>query len=72
VQGLRDIPSVEEVRRAMSEPHVRGSASGGISLERNRDEVLAAARPLPDDEDVVIEELTESEDQLFLAAIFNS
>jgi hypothetical protein len=56
----------------MSEPHVRGSASGGISSERNRDEVLAAARPLPDDEDVVIEDLTDSEDQLFLTAIFNS
>jgi hypothetical protein len=56
----------------MSEPHVRGSASGGISLERSRDEVLAAARPLPDDQDVVIEDLTESEDQLFLAAIFSS
>jgi len=34
--------------------------------------VLDAARPLPPDEDVVNDELSEDEDRLFLAAILDS
>ena len=42
-------------------------------LERPEfDEVFAAARPLPPDEDVVIRELSEEEDRLFLGAILDS
>ncbi|HEX3955303.1 MAG TPA: hypothetical protein VHZ03_01585 [Trebonia sp.] len=42
------------------------------TLERSREDVLAAARPLPPDEDVVIEDLSEAEDRLFLGAILDS
>jgi hypothetical protein len=34
--------------------------------------VLAAARPLPPDEDVLIDDLTEDEDRLFLAAVLEA
>jgi hypothetical protein len=34
--------------------------------------VIEAARPLPPDEDVVIEELSDDEDRLFLAVILDS
>ena len=40
-------------------------------MERSKEDVLAAARPLPPDDDVVIEELSDEEDRLFLAAILN-
>jgi hypothetical protein len=56
----------------MSDPDMHMSASPEITLERSREEVLDAARPLPPDEDVVIEELSEDEDRLFLAAILDS
>ena len=41
-------------------------------LVRERNEVLDAARPLPPDEDVLIGELTDEEDHLFLAAILDA
>ena len=41
-------------------------------LERERSEVLDAARPLPPDEDVLIGELTDEEDHLFLAAMLDA
>jgi hypothetical protein len=56
----------------MSGPEAHVPASGGATLERSRENVLGAARPLPPDEDVVIRELSEAEDRLFLGAILDS
>jgi hypothetical protein len=42
----------------------RRPESRGPSRERSRDDVLAAARPLPPDEDVLMDDLTEDEDRL--------
>lgn len=53
----------------MSEADVRKNGPRSAMLERTRDEVLRVARPLPPDEDVVIGDLTEDEDRLFLEAI---
>ena len=50
----------------MSGPEAHVPASGVATLERSREDVLGAARPLPPDEDVVIRELSEEEDRLFL------
>jgi hypothetical protein len=47
-------------------------ASDGTTWERSREDVLEAARPLPPDEDVVIEELSDDEDRRFLAVILDS
>ena len=44
----------------MSEPEARKLASQGATRERDKDDVLAAARPLPPDKDVLIEGLTET------------
>jgi hypothetical protein len=43
-----------------------------VTRERDKDDVLAAARPLPPDEDVLIDDLTEDEDHLFLAAVLDA
>ena len=43
----------------------------GATLERSKEEVLRAARPLPPD-DEVLEDLTEDEDRVFLDAILNA
>ena len=56
----------------MSGPEAHEPASGVATLERSREEVLAAARLLPPDDDVVISELYEEEDRLFLGAILDS
>jgi hypothetical protein len=56
----------------MSEPEVHKSASEGMTQERDRNDVLGAARPLPPDADVLIDNLTEDEDRLFLAAILEA
>ena len=56
----------------MSEPEVHKSASKGMTRERDRNDVLSAARPLPPDADVLIDDLTEDEDRLFLAAILDA
>ena len=56
----------------MSEPATRQPASRGASLERSREDVLAAARPLPPDEDALIEDLTDEEDRVFIEAIFDA
>jgi hypothetical protein len=45
---------------------------GTDSLERSRREVLSAARPLPADEDAMIDDLTDDEDRLFLTAIIEA
>jgi hypothetical protein len=56
----------------MSEPEVHKPSFDGATRERGKNDVLGAARPLPPDEDVVIDDLTEDEDRLFLAAILNA
>ena len=56
----------------MSGPEAHVPASGAGTLERSRQDVLGVARPLPPDEDVVIRELSEEEDRLFLGAILDS
>jgi hypothetical protein len=56
----------------MSEPELRKPASEGANLERSREDVLRAARPLPPDDEVLIEDLTEDEDRIFLDAILNA
>jgi hypothetical protein len=56
----------------MSEPGVHRSVSKGTTLERDRNDVLDAARPLPPDADVLIDDLTEDEDRIFLAAILEA
>jgi hypothetical protein len=69
-----DAPGIswpQEVRDAMSDPELHAPASRGATLERSRQDVLDAARPLPPDEDVVIEDLSDEEDRLFLAAILD-
>ena len=56
----------------MSEPGVRRPTSSGESLERSKEEVLAAARPLPPHEEMIIEDLTEDEERIFLDTILNA
>lgn len=56
----------------MSQLEPRQPGSKGASLERSKEEVLAAARPLPPIEEMVIEDLTDDEDRIFLEAIFNA
>jgi hypothetical protein len=53
----------------MSETDMHDSGPKSETLERTRDEVLRAARPLPPDEDVLISDLTDDEDRLFLEAV---
>lgn len=53
----------------MSEPRAREPASNGATLERAREAVLAAARPLPPAEEMLIEDLTEDVERLFVEAI---
>ena len=52
----------------MSEPGAPEPAARGASLERSREEVLAAARPLPPHEDMMIEDLTDEEERIFIEA----
>jgi hypothetical protein len=56
----------------VSEAGAHGTGSGGSTLERGREEVLDAARPLPPDEEVLIGDLTEVEDRLFVEAIMSA
>jgi hypothetical protein len=56
----------------MSEPEAARPASRGASLERSREEVLAAARPLPPYEEMLIEDLTDEECRIFVEAIFDA
>jgi hypothetical protein len=70
VGGARYSGSKIEV--AMSEQESRKPDPRGRSLERSKDDVLAAAQPLPRDEDVLIDDLTEDEDRLFIAAVLDA
>lgn len=42
------------------------------SLERAREDVIESLRPLPPAEEILIEDLTEEEDRLFMAAILDA
>lgn len=44
----------------------------GESLEKTVDELLAAARPLPFGDEMVIDDLTEEEERVFLEAVLNA
>jgi hypothetical protein len=41
-------------------------------LERSPEEVLASLRPLPPADEMLIEDLTEEEDRLFMAAVLDA
>lgn len=56
----------------MSESEANRPASHGESLERSREEVLTTARPLPSHEEMIIRDLTEDEERIFLDAILNT
>jgi hypothetical protein len=56
----------------MSEPEAHKLVPRGVTQERDKDDVLAAARPLPPDDEVLIDDLTEDEDRLFLAAVLDA
>ena len=56
----------------MSEPGAPEPTARGASLERSREEVLAAARPLPPDDEALIEGLTDEQERLFVEAILNA
>jgi hypothetical protein len=55
--------------RGVSEADMHRTGPSSATFERTRDEVLREARPLPPDDDVLIGDLTEDEDRLFLEAI---
>lgn len=59
----------EEVHRVRARSSAARQAG---SLERSRNAVLTAARPLPSEDDAVIEGLTDDEDRLFLTAIIEA
>ena len=56
----------------MSEPGASEPASNGATLERSREAVLAAARPLPPAEEMLIEDLTDEEERLFVETILDA
>ena len=56
----------------MSESEAGRPAAKGTTLERDKCDVLDAARPLPPDEDVMIGDLTQDEDRLFIAAMLDT
>jgi hypothetical protein len=56
----------------MSEPGAPEPAARGSSLERSKEEVLAVARPLPSHEDMVIKDLSDEEERIFIAAILDT
>lgn len=53
----------------MSEPYSSPFDRDGASLERPREEVFAAAQPLPPYEDMVIDELSDAEGERFMEII---
>ena len=56
----------------MSEADAHGTDSSGTALERSREEVLSAARPLPADEEALMVDLSEAEDRWFITVIFGA
>ena len=57
---------------AMPDADSRKPAFKGANLERSREDVLRAARPLPPDDEVLIEDLTEHENRVFFDVILNA
>ncbi len=55
----------------MTEPAAHRPTEGE-SLEESVADILAAARPLPPLDEMVIDDLTEEEDRVFLETIFNA
>lgn len=55
----------------MSESHSEHQ-DVGESLERDRDEVLRVMRPLPPEDEMLIDDLSEDEDRRFMAAILSA
>lgn len=56
----------------MSESHADKERPEGTTLERSREEIIAAAKPLPADEDALIDDLTDDEARIFLATILDA
>jgi hypothetical protein len=56
----------------VSEPTIHRQPRPGATLERTRQEVLDGARPLPPDEQSVIDQLTDDEARRFLDAILDT
>jgi hypothetical protein len=59
-------------RFSTPQPEPREPGSNGPALERSREAVLAAARPLPPAEEILIEDLTDDEERLFVEAILHA
>lgn len=55
----------------MSEP-VDRLKPFGPTLERSPEDILRAAQPLPWDDEMIIEDLSEDEERIFLAAIHDA
>jgi len=56
----------------MSEPHADEPAKHGPTLERSREELLEAAKPLSPEQNWLIDDLTDDEDRRFLDAILDA
>lgn len=56
----------------MSDRRADKRGSRGTTLERSREQIVAAARPPPPDEEALIEDLTDDEARVFLAAILGA
>ena len=56
----------------MSEQQAHEPGRRGQILERDRDDVLDTARPLPSGEDALIADLSEDEDRIFLTAVLDA
>jgi hypothetical protein len=68
--GPRAVASGQARRgAAISELQADKQRSSGTTLERRREEILAAAKPLPAHEDALIEDITDEEARIFLAVI---
>jgi hypothetical protein len=53
----------------VSEPGAKEPVPNGATLERSREAVLAAARPLPPAEEMLVQDLTDDEERRFVEAI---
>jgi hypothetical protein len=56
----------------MSEPRPDEQRPRATTLERSRVQILAAAKPLPSDDAALIEDLSDDEARIFLAAILEA
>jgi hypothetical protein len=67
----RPVSSIQQGGDAMTEPATH-RPSHGNTLEKSVEDLLAAARPLPPADEMVIKELTEDEERRFFEAIRNA